>query len=130
MNILDNIKGSPIRGYRVYAGPTLGWIDAPIFQDTIVTGDHTILPYQSIIICKLTAPATLTLPNLTTWLNNVYGSWPIYVKDYNGNFDSFNLTISPVGGVLIDGQASVTMVSRFASGLIRPLSDYSGWYLT
>lgn len=130
MNILDNVKGSPIRGWRVYCGPSLGWIDAPVFQDTIITGDHTVQPYQSIILCNLGGAAALTLPNLNTWLNQVYGSWPIYVKDITGNFSTRNLTVTPVAAQTIDGLATLTLVSDYASVIIRPRSDYLGWYST
>lgn len=130
MNIDDNVKGSYIRGYRVYCGPSLGWIDAPVFQDTLITGNHTVQPYESIFLCSLTAPATLTLPNLATWLQNVYGSWPIYVKDVAGNFSSFSLTVSTPDGKNIDGQTTLALVGDFSSVIIRPRKDALGWYST
>ena len=129
MNILDNIKGSPVRSERVYAGPSLGWIEAPIYQDTIITGDYTVQPWQSVILCNLSAPATVTLPNLTTWLNQGYSGWGgIFVKDVAGNAGANNVTISPVAGATINGLATYTIAANRAGILIRPRSDYAGWY--
>lgn len=130
MNILDNVKGSYIRGMRVYCGPSLGWVDAPIFQDTLVTGNHTVQPYESILLCNFTAPSTITLPLLSTWLKNVYGSWPIYLKDVGANFATNNCTLLAQGGDSIDGLGGLSIVSDRASVLIRPRSDLLGWYTT
>lgn len=130
MNILDNVKGSFVRSQRVYCGPSLGWIEAPIFQDTAVTGNHTVQPYESVFLCSLAAPATLMLPPLLTWLQNTYGSWPIYVKDVLGNFSSFSLTVATPDGKSIDGQSTLALVGDFSSVIIRPRSDAVGWYST
>jgi hypothetical protein len=110
--------GSPVRKQRVYCGPSLGWIDAPIFPEIVVTGDHVVQPYESVLLLQLAAPATITLPDVVAWLNRVGPDGPIYIKDIGGNVGSNNVTIT--GAQTIDGLPTAKLAANFALVTIRP----------
>jgi hypothetical protein len=140
MNIYDNVKGSPIRSHRSYAGPTLGWIEVPIFQDKILTGldlpTYRIQPWDSVLLLRLGLGGNLTilLPPSKRWYNKDYGSFSIYIKDIfgiiNPTTNAIFIEVDPEGGPSedIDGIDTYTMISPYASTMLRPRSDLRGWY--
>jgi len=140
MNILDNIKGSPIRSHRVYCGPTIGWIEAPIFQDKVLTTAdapiYRVQPWDSVLLVSMQVLTSLSiyLPSSRRWYNKDYGSWSIYIKDIHG-------LLTPTAGILIqvepdpggpaesiDGIDSYTMITPYSSIMLRPRSSLNGWY--
>jgi len=140
MNIYDNVIGKPIRSHRSYAGPTLGWIEVPIFQDKILTNSnrptYRIQPWDSVLLLRLGLGGNLSilLPPARRWYNKDYGSFSIYIKDIfgiiNPTTNSVTIQVDPEGGPAedIDGIDIYTMISPYASTMLRPRSDLSGWY--
>jgi len=140
MNIYDNVKGNPIRMRRSYAGPTLGWIEVPEFQDKILTAlnqpTYRIQPWDSVLLLRMGLGGNLQifLPPSKRWFNKDYGAFSIYIKDIfgiiNSTTNAVHITVDPEGGPSedIDGIDTYTMISPYASIMLRPRSDLRGWY--
>lgn len=113
-------------------GPTYGLVRRPLFQDLIITeaGDYTVQPYDFQIIIRKTVPeiTTVFLPDITLWMRQPFGMWPLIIKDGSNNAQDFNITVTPFGSQKIDLLDSFVIIENGLCMTLRPLSDLSGWW--
>lgn len=121
---------SPYMYGIVDAGPTLGKVRRPMFPIRIITGNATLEQYDFQLIVKPTPAASVVLSLLPveTWLRTPGGGLPILVQDQmqvatNGK----TITIVPNGTEKINGQTQWQIGADYASLVLRPLVDLSGW---
>jgi hypothetical protein len=100
----------------------------PPVQRSVVTSPITVAPSDAILNINISvgSPAC-TLPGAATRL----GAW-VQFKDAGGMFATHPLTITPAGGELIDGLASVTLGTARQRITLTPYNDgvNTGWEIT
>jgi hypothetical protein len=115
-------------------GPQFGNIRRPFMADRIITSGATVPvgEFDTCIMVKKTSgsPTTVTLPDVSVWLTQPWGIFPVIIKDAKGDAATNNITITPFAGQTIDGLTSLTIAGDYASVCLRPLSDLSGWAIT
>lgn len=126
----NDVTPSPFLWGRLDAGPTHGNVRRPLFAERVVVGNTNLqfCDFQLIVLPVPAADIILTLMSVRTWLNNPLGGTPFLVQDQMGvSTNGKTITIVPDGAETINGQATWRIVSDYASVMIRPLIDYSGW---
>lgn len=129
-------SGLMTRKQRVYRGPTLGWAEAYVQPQTIITdASYTLLVGDGIILLNLAGIQTINLPKCSVWCNEFLAVYDnplelaIWIKDYGGNAGAFNKTIHPFSGDTIDALAQdFTIVQNRALLRLYPLNDLTGWF--
>jgi hypothetical protein len=130
----ENSVTSQIWGWmKVDCGPTIGWVNRPMFNDTIITSGttYTVQPFDFQILVSVNADFTVTLPDVTTWKRQPYGLFPLFVKDVGGFATVHNITVTPAGSDTIDGLSgtSVAIASAYGSLSVRPRFGSTDWVL-
>lgn len=126
----NDVTPSPFLWGKIDAGPTHGLVRRPLFAERVVVGNDVLqlCDFQLVIKPNPVANITLTLMSVRSWLNNPLGATPILIQDMMAvATNSKTITIVPDGIETINGNATWTIVSDYASVVIRPLIDYSGW---
>lgn len=131
-------SGNPSHVAQAYLGPTLGLTNIPLIPARLVTtaGTTSIDPGDSVILVDIAAAVTINLPDVTAWVKQSLGrpatgfERALWIKDLGGNASTFNITVHPFGGQLIDKSGSdVTINVNFQLLRLYPLFDLSGWYI-
>lgn len=128
-NAPTGIISTPTIYGKVDSGPTYGAVIRPLNQKRVVTasGDVTVLPYDMILIIRMTVAAAfnLILPDLNLWMKQPYGLFDLTVKNANVGFD---MTMLPFGSQKINGGANAIVAgSNTGFTVLTPLNDMSGW---
>lgn len=110
-------------------GPTVGWIQVPVSYSRYVTaaGNYTVVPWDTIILINQTisAPMSVLLPKVSSWLDMIGGSTELIIKDYAGVAASNNITLQPYAGDSIVGPSVIQIVR--GSLQITPNPDRLSW---
>lgn len=133
--------GGRTRYTRVWAGPSIGWVEVPVATETMVTaaGDYQAVLGDVYILVNKTVPAanSVLLPDVALWvkgnMTQTFGvgfDRSLTITDYAGNASTNNITITPFGAQTINGFSSWTIGEAFSTVCLRPLSDLSGWFVT
>lgn len=100
------------------------YVTGSIYRSTLIVNSTpwNLTASDNIIFVSSAAAITLNLPDATTVLNGK----EYYIKDYSGNANTFNITVTPNGAQKIDGAA--TNVISTAYGSIRIFTDTANWF--
>ena len=128
-------SGRGYRGSRVYRGPSLGWTEAEVRPETVVTTTpYTVQPEDGIILLNLAAIQTVNLPQVADWYNSRllyldHGvELALWIKDFGGNAAAFNKTVHPFSGDSIDALLiDFTIVQNRQLLRLYPMNDLTGW---
>jgi hypothetical protein len=89
----------------------------------------------ALLLVNTPAAVTLTLPDVTKWMNEAFGQpvtafeRTVWIKDLGGYAGSFPITVNAFPGQKID-TANSAMVNTFFGALrLYPLVDQSGWFI-
>lgn len=133
---VDNAVQGQIWGWmRIDAGPTIGLVRRPMFNDKFITSgtSYTVQPFDFQLLIAVNADFSVNLPLVNTWMKSPYGLFPIFVKDNGGFADTHPITVVPAGSDLIDGLDPVAnptqIIAKYGSLSLRPKSDLTGWDL-
>jgi len=125
----DLDKQDSYRMVNIYMGPTIGWTRVPVSISKYVTaaGNYTVQPWDTIILVNqlLSAPISILLPKVSTWLDNIYGGTELIIKDYAGVAGSSTITLQPYSGDSIVGPSTITIAR--GSLEITPNPDRLSW---
>jgi hypothetical protein len=88
----------------------------------IANASYLVQQNDGVIICKFSAPGTISLP----LAGNHNG--PVHISDGNLNASVNNITITPAGGETIAGLAQWTLAGDGAGITLYPVSG-TGWFL-
>lgn len=123
-----DMENSP-RMIRVYMGPTAGWQMVPVSYNRVITatGNYTVVAWDVIIGINqtLSAPMSVLLPKVLTWMNMIGGATEIIVKDLAGVAAANNITLVPFGADTIIGPSVIT-INR-GSLQIVPQPNQTSW---
>lgn len=126
----NDVSPSPFLWGKLDGGPTHGWVRRPLFAERVIIINDSLqfCDFQLVIKPNPVANITLTLMSVRAWLNNPLGATPFLVQDMMAAAtNNKTITIVPNGVETINGNATWTIVSDYASVVIRPLIDYTGW---
>lgn len=126
----NDVTPSPFLWALFDAGPTLGKVRRPVYPSRIVTASETLGLYDFQLLIKPSPAAnlTITLPTARSWLNAGGGGFPILIQDQmQCGTNSKTITLTPGGSDTINGQASWSIASDYASVVLRPFPDATGW---
>jgi hypothetical protein len=90
--------------------------------NVITTTPHTISSSETVVLVKVAGPASIILP---TGSGNDCGK-SYYIKDASGNADKNPVTITALGGWLIDGLSFALLNGGHSH--IQVVSDGSNWF--
>lgn len=95
-------------------------------QRSVTTTPIVITNIDQQLNCKITTPATCALPPAASRVGA-----PLTFKDL-GQATANNITITPNGAELIDGQASVKIINNYAQLTLVPFNDgvNAGWMMS
>lgn len=112
-------------------GPTIGLVRRPMFNTNFVTTGttYTVQPYDCQILIAVNAAFNVLLPDVTTWLRQPYGLFPLFIKDYGNFAGTNNITVTPAGSDTIDTLASVAIASNGGSLSVKPQAGSTDWTL-
>lgn len=105
--------------------------------ETLITsaGSYTVQPGDSILLVNVAGLVTTMLPSVARWVKENYYNpstgfeRALYIKDYGGNANAFNITVTPNGTDKIDNfSASFTIVQNRQLLRLYPLNDLTGWW--
>jgi len=122
---------------NVYLGPTLGWLPLRVKPERYIVagGSYTINPDDGVVLVNTPAAVTLTLPDVTKWMNEPF-SQPVtafertvWIKDIGGYAGSFPITAQAFPGQKIDTANSAVVNTFFGVLRLYPLADLSGWFV-
>jgi peptidoglycan/xylan/chitin deacetylase (PgdA/CDA1 family) len=86
-----------------------------------ITGNYTVLPYDSVILADSTSGIiTVTLPDATLSTSRI-----IQVKDWKGQSASHNITVATTNSQTIDGASTVVLKNNYDSYTF--ISDGGNW---
>ena len=125
---------------KVYLGPSVGWVSMP--NQTVVSittvGTTDIARGMNCVLVNVAGLATIQLPSSLASpagpqaIPNQFSIYNTVVMDLSSlaNDSTRKITILPYAGELIDGLASIEIVSPYGAFVLRPLIDTGGWTLT
>lgn len=132
--------GGRTRYARIYAGPTLGWVEVPVAKETqVVATPYTVLlPDVYLLVNKAVgAVQSILLPDVSLWvlqstIQTYSTGWDrsLTVCDFKGDAGTNNITITPFGTQKINTLSSWVIGANNACVCLRPLSDLTGWFVT
>ncbi len=132
----NSVGGQIWSWMNIDAGPSIGWVRRPLFNDKYLTAantPYTVQPFDWRLLINLTvaAPFQIYLPPIATWMRQPYGLFPINVKDVGNTVNDTTgiVTVSTTDGANIDGLTSVQLITTGGSMSFEPRSDLSGWNL-
>jgi hypothetical protein len=126
---IDLDQGGTFREWeKVYLGPGLGWIRAPLESILQITtaGSFPVDLSYSIVAVNVAGAVGLVLPSAkvpAAGAQAVPGPFarnPITISDVGGNAGTFPITIVAAGGEGIAGFASISITTNFGSYTIQP----------
>lgn len=125
----DLDKQGSYRMVDIYMGPSLGWTRVPVSLTRYITdtGNYTVVPWDVILLINQTisAPMSVLLPKVATWMNIIGGGAELIIKDYAGVAASANITLQPYSGDSIVGPSLISMAR--GSLQITPNPDLLSW---
>jgi hypothetical protein len=136
MTDLDQ-SGQAFQTVRVYLGPSLGWRELKVkpTQSITAAGTYALDQGSSIVMVNVAGLVTINLPSVRTWMYQSLGvqvtgfERAIWIKDFGGHADAFNITVAPDGIDKIDNLSlSYTIVQKRQLLRLYPLNDLTGWY--
>jgi hypothetical protein len=140
---LDLDQGGTVRqNFRLYLGPSIGWIDAPMTSilKVLVGGTTQVLTGTTFVVVLVNALVTLQLPlakGNAAGAGAVPGTYPatqLIIVDGLGIANNHNITVLPAGTEAIDGftaaQGGVTISSNFGALILQPDVANGGWVLS
>lgn len=122
---------------KVWLGPTLGWVMQQVRPtQSITTGGATTLQAgASVVFVNIAALVTVNLPPVSQWVletayqPNTGFERALWIKDFGGNANAFNITVHPFAGDKIDNLAQdFTIIQNRQLLRLYPLIDLTGWY--
>lgn len=137
----NNSVGGQIWSWmNIDAGPSIGWVRRPLFNDKYITTGTTysIQPFDwRLLISRAATSFEVFLPSVVTWMRQPYGLFPLQVKDVGNptgaDLTATPITVSPNGTDTIDGLDPGTYPVQILTGggslTLEPKSDLSGWNL-
>lgn len=131
-------SGQVVQWAKIYLGPTLGWINAPVQPQRIVTAAGVVTiavgDYAVLINKTVGAATTVNLPSVGPWLllfqANLAQSVEraLWIKDLKGDAATNNITVHPFGVETIDGLAQDFTIGQNRQLLrLYPRADATGW---
>lgn len=126
----NDVTPSPFLWGRIDAGPTHGYVRRPLFAERVVVTNTQlqVCDFQLVIKPSPAGNIVITLMSVRAWLNNPLGGTPFLVQDAMAvGTNGKTIVLIPDGTETINGSANWSIVSDYASVMIRPLTDYSGW---
>jgi hypothetical protein len=126
----NDVNPSPFLWGRIDSGPTHGYVRRPLFAERLVTASTTLqfCDFQLLIKPNPVDNITIVLMSVRAWLDSPLGGTPFLVQDQMAvGTQGLSIAIVAAAGEKINGQSSWQIVSDYASVMIRPLIDYSGW---
>jgi hypothetical protein len=122
---------------NVYLGPTLGWLPLRVKPERYIVGggSYTLSPDDGVVLVNTPAAVTLTLPDVSKWMNEAFGQpvtafeRTIWIKDIGGYAGSFFITANAFPGQKIDTANSAVINTFFGVLRLYPLVDQSGWFI-
>lgn len=126
----NDVTPSPFLWGRIDAGPTHGYVRRPLFAERVVTTNTSlqVCDFQLVVKANPVVGITISLMSVRAWLNNPLGGTPFLVQDAMAvGTNGVEITIVPDGTEKVNGQSTWRIVSDYASVMIRPSTDYSGW---
>jgi hypothetical protein len=130
-------SGNGYQTIRVYLGPSLGWVLTQVKpqQYVLTAGTTTLAPGSSIVLVDVVGLVTINLPDVSKWIQeNAYQpatafERAIWIKDFGGNANAFNITVAPFGAQEIDDLPQpFTIVENRMLLKLYPLNDLTGWF--
>lgn len=137
----ENSVGGQIWSWmRIDAGPSIGWVRRPMWNDKYLTTgtSYNIQPFDwRLLVNRAATPFEILLPDVTLWMRQPYGLFPIQVKDIGNtlgtDISATPITVTPFSGQTIDGLIAATDPVQIVTGggslTVEPKSDLSGWNL-
>lgn len=137
----ENSVGGQIWSWmRIDAGPSLGWVRRPLFNDKYLTtgSSYSIQPFDwRLLINRAATSFEILLPSVVTWMRQPYGLFPIQIKDIGNtvgaDISATPITVTPNGSETIDGLVAASNPVQIITGggnlTVEPKSDLSGWNL-
>lgn len=92
-------------------------------QNVTTPGTTTLTSVGVVVLVNVSALVTIILPAPGSAQDT------IWIKDFGGNAQSFNITITPSVGKTIDGLISFTIASNHGILRLYALADLTGWYV-
>lgn len=134
----ENSVGGQIWAWtKIDCGPSIGLVRRPLFNDKYLTSgsSYSVQPFDWRLLVNLSVAATfeILLPDVSVWMKQPYGLFPIQVKDVGQTAGTQPITVTPFGTQRIDGLDPATTPVQLnvngASLTVEPRSDLSGWNL-
>lgn len=123
---------------KVYRGPTLGHMMVDVAPEIVVTASPvTVGSGVTIVLVNFAGPCAVTLPNVVQWVRDAYDlgtaraafDRSLLIKDAFGMAGSNPISVFPILGQTIDGQASYQVNQNHGTLNLYPKSDLTGWFV-
>ena len=134
---LDLDQGGTSRQWqRLYLGPSVGWISAPVQNVLNITapGTYVINPSTSLIPVNIAGAVTIILPTSiepaagAQAQPGLFAKNPITIVDIGGFASAHPITIQPASGAEnIMGLASIMLSVTYGGYTLTPNSILKGW---
>jgi hypothetical protein len=131
-----DISGTSRQWQRVYLGPSVGWIMAPLQNILPITaaGTYNIDPSTNLIEVNVAGAVTVVLPSCqlpaagAQALPRLFASNPITIVDVGGNAQANNITIQPNNvGETVMSLTSVKIQTNFGGFTLQPVPAQKTW---
>jgi hypothetical protein len=127
--------GHPLRISRVDLGPSVGWAETPYrsLLSIVMAGTYHIDAAINLVTVDTASLVTLILPSAQMSLAGPTAQprlWlgpNIQFVDAGGFAGSFPVTIQPISGETIMGQAQIQITTNFGGLILMPISAQRMW---
>jgi hypothetical protein len=130
-------SGTAFQKVRTYLGPSLGWVEKFVKPTLLVTtpGTTTLMTGVSVVLVNVAGLVTINLPDVRAWyaenacLPVTALERSIWIKDFGGHAQAFNISVVPFGTQTIDLLAQAfTLIQNRQLLRLWPINDMSGWF--
>ena len=105
---------SPFIGGKIYAGPSIGWVDRPAFPSRTLVSDGSIKQFDRLLLVDPVTPIDIdiTVPTARSWLDTAGGGIPVTVQDRMGCFtNGVTITLHATGDDKFNGEDDTVQIT-------------------